>query len=142
MTNENAANLEFQELIKKAKNFDKVNGFLVDIYSILMAYNCEKVDSKFGKNDFEQYLQEFNCRSLDDKFDKIRQMIIEGNPDNVVRELKRERKQFEKERVGYDNNLRKREEELLNAWNNFQSWKSETSRNLIKDLNSKFKENV
>lgn len=135
----NCENLNILELVEKAKQLESVNTYLRDIFLTLREYYENK--SNYGDESIEA-IKQFDALNLNDRFLKVKYMIKAGNAESILERIQKEKEQLSYDRKNQEVEFQYREKELLNAWNNFQNWKSQTSANLIKDLNSKFKENV
>ena len=139
----------FKKLEILIKNKNNINCIIIEFHDVdlqikritnnadvnLHYYYENAEDDKKNKDLFKEY-------DLRTKFAIIGDIIGAGNAQSQIDKLEEARRRLLRERDHQLDEFQRREEELLNAWNNFQSWKSETSKNLIKDLNSKFKENA
>jgi len=131
----NCENLNIIELVKE---LDKVNVFLEDIFSTLLSYYKKK--SIYDKDkECEEKLKIFSKKSLEGKIYEIKKIIAEGNAKDILDKIRKQEEALRKVRIDQLESFSQREEELLNAWNNFKNWKSEQSKNLIKNFNLRFK---
>lgn len=135
----NCENLNVLELVEKAKQLEDCIAKLDILHYLLKQYHS-KLNS--WDEDFREDSKSFAELNLKAKFDKLINIIEIGTADDIIKSITEERKELARNTECQKQEFLHREEELLNAWNNFQSWKSQTSANLIKDLNLKFKENV
>tara|TARA_R110000782_G_C14655899_1_gene397294 strand:- start:283 stop:678 length:396 start_codon:yes stop_codon:yes gene_type:complete len=124
----NYKNLTKIELLAKVEEYEenetRINGYVNNILHALTESlpdnNYHVLETSKSEDTSRLYHIEEMITIILNK-DKKLDLIKEG--------LKQARLDFQEEQV-----------ELLDAWNNFQNWKVKTSSNLIKDLNSKFKD--
>lgn len=132
---DNCQNLNVVELVSKVKEqgaiLIEVNNYLENIYKEL---HWAQGSGSLINVDFMKF-------SIHTKLRTIRDLAEKASVEEKLKDLIKKEKHMEAENKHQKEILDSEREELLNAWNNFQSWKQETSKNLVKDFNSKFDKN-